>query len=82
MEGGGVEVNGQGLLIATEWATWDVTPTGRRSYNVPGWDAGVIRRAGGDMEEPADRLAGVGRQRGAEGRVADRDTGRGPLAHR
>lgn len=38
----------QGLLVATEWATWEVTPTGRKSCNIPGWDAGVIRRAGGD----------------------------------
>lgn len=38
----------QGLVIASEWAVWEVTPRGRRSRNVPGWNAGVIRRIGGD----------------------------------
>ncbi|SFZ84673.1 tagatose 1,6-diphosphate aldolase [Devosia enhydra] len=37
-----------GLLVATEWATWEVTETGRRSRNIPGWDPAVIRRIGGD----------------------------------
>ncbi len=37
-----------GLIVATEWATWEVTETGRKSSNVPGWDAGVIRRLGAD----------------------------------
>ena len=37
-----------GLLVATEWATWEVTETGRRSCNIPGWDPSVIRRIGGD----------------------------------
>jgi len=38
----------KGLIIATEWATWEVTPTGRKSSNIPGWDGGVIRTVGGD----------------------------------
>ena len=37
-----------GLILATEWATWEVTATGRKSQNIPGWDAGVIRKVGGD----------------------------------
>ncbi|CAH1688669.1 Tagatose 1,6-diphosphate aldolase [Hyphomicrobiales bacterium] len=37
-----------GLVIGSEWAVWEVTETGRKSRNVPGWDAGVIRRIGGD----------------------------------
>lgn len=37
-----------GLLVATEWATWEVTETGRKSTNIPGWDPAVIRRIGGD----------------------------------
>lgn len=37
-----------GLLIGTEWATWEVTETGRKSSNVPGWDPSVIRTVGGD----------------------------------
>lgn len=38
----------KGLLVATEWATWEVTETGRKSCNIPGWDPSVIRRIGGD----------------------------------
>lgn len=38
----------RGLIIATEWATWEVTETGRKSSNVPGWDPDVIRRLGAD----------------------------------
>lgn len=38
----------KGLLVATEWATWEVTPTGRKSENIPGWDPSVIRKVGGD----------------------------------
>ena len=38
----------KGLLVATEWATWEVTETGRKSSNIPGWDPSVIRRIGGD----------------------------------
>lgn len=38
----------RGLLVATEWATWEVTEAGRKSCNVPGWDPSVIRRVGGD----------------------------------
>jgi tagatose 1,6-diphosphate aldolase len=38
----------KGLLVATEWATWEVTETGRLSSNVPGWDPSVVRRIGGD----------------------------------
>lgn len=37
-----------GLIMATEWATWEVTKTGRKSSNVPGWDADVIRKIGAD----------------------------------
>lgn len=37
-----------GLVIGSEWAVWEVTETGRKSRNVPGWDASVIRRIGGD----------------------------------
>lgn len=37
-----------GLVIGSEWAVWEVTETGRKSRNVPGWDAGLIRRIGGD----------------------------------
>jgi tagatose 1,6-diphosphate aldolase len=37
-----------GLILATEWATWEVTETGRKSCNIPGWDAGLIRKVGGD----------------------------------
>lgn len=38
----------KGLILATEWATWEVTATGRKSCNIPGWDAGVIRTIGAD----------------------------------
>lgn len=38
----------RGLVVAAEWATWEVTQTGRKSSNVPGWDPSVIRRIGGD----------------------------------
>lgn len=38
----------KGLLVATEWATWEVTATGRKSCNIPGWDPAVIRKVGGD----------------------------------
>tara|TARA_R110002124_G_scaffold16882_7_gene71541 strand:- start:109988 stop:111040 length:1053 start_codon:yes stop_codon:yes gene_type:complete len=38
----------RGLLVATEWATWEVSETGRKSCNIPGWDPSVIRRIGGD----------------------------------
>ncbi|MBD0417183.1 tagatose 1,6-diphosphate aldolase [Oryzicola mucosus] len=38
----------KGLLVATEWATWEVTPTGRKSQNIPGWNPAVIRKVGGD----------------------------------
>lgn len=38
----------KGLLLATEWARWEVTATGRKSSNIPGWDPSVIRRVGGD----------------------------------
>lgn len=38
----------KGLLLATEWATWEVTKTGRKSQNIPGWNPGVIRKIGGD----------------------------------
>ncbi|WP_454703029.1 tagatose 1,6-diphosphate aldolase [Agrobacterium burrii] len=37
-----------GLILATEWATWVVTEGGRKSSNIPQWDAGEIRRIGGD----------------------------------
>ncbi|WP_316863219.1 tagatose 1,6-diphosphate aldolase [uncultured Cohaesibacter sp.] len=37
-----------GLLIGTEWATWQTLETGRKSSNVPGWDPSVIRTIGGD----------------------------------
>jgi tagatose 1,6-diphosphate aldolase len=37
-----------GLILASEWATWVVTEGGRKSSNVPQWDAGEIRRVGGD----------------------------------
>ncbi|WP_024707268.1 tagatose 1,6-diphosphate aldolase [Martelella sp. AD-3] len=38
----------KGLLIANEWATWEVTDTGRKSSSIPGWDPALIRRIGGD----------------------------------
>lgn len=38
----------KGLILATEWATWEVTETGRKSENIPGWDPSVIRKVGGD----------------------------------
>ncbi|WP_176084221.1 tagatose 1,6-diphosphate aldolase [Martelella sp. HB161492] len=38
----------RGLLIANEWATWEVTETGRKSASIPGWDPALIRRIGGD----------------------------------
>jgi len=38
----------KGLLLATEWATWEVTDQGRKSENIPGWNPGVIRKVGGD----------------------------------
>jgi tagatose 1,6-diphosphate aldolase len=37
-----------GLILATEWATWVVTETGRKSSNIPQWDAGEIRKIGAD----------------------------------
>lgn len=54
----------RGLLVATEWATWEVTETGRKSCNIPGWDPSVIRRVGGDAVKVnlwyrADVSAGV-----------------------
>nr|WP_321981780.1 tagatose 1,6-diphosphate aldolase [uncultured Cohaesibacter sp.] len=38
----------RGLLIGTEWATWETTETGRKSSSVPGWGPDVIRTIGGD----------------------------------
>ena len=38
----------RGLLIGTEWATWEVTETGRKSSKVPGWNPAVIHTIGGD----------------------------------
>lgn len=38
----------KGLILATEWATWVVTETGRKSENIPGWDPSLIRKIGGD----------------------------------
>ncbi|GLQ12054.1 tagatose 1,6-diphosphate aldolase [Devosia yakushimensis] len=37
-----------GLILATEWATWVVTEGGRKSSNIPQWDAGEIRKIGAD----------------------------------
>ncbi len=35
----------KGLLVATEWATWEVTKTGRKSQNIPGWNPALSARS-------------------------------------